>query len=172
MDKLEIITLQSVDGVTFGSTRKEVRKHFGNDFEEFPKKVTQTEEFKKGYEEIVKRMAEMAGKTVEEFTKDVPKPNPRILDDYPFGMINYSDELIFEAIEIPSDYKTNLIVDGIDCSDFNITTLKSLSDDFTWDAENTSWVSLKKQISLYCPYKKTAVDCLLVGCPGYYDSSY
>ena len=170
--KLEIKTLQSVNGVPFGSNKTEVRKAFGEKFEEYPKKAKRTAEFQKGHDEIVQRMAEMAGKTVEEFLKDIPPVDLQIFDDYPFGMVDYSDNQIFEAIEIPKDYKTNLIVDGIDCSDFNITTLKSLADDFIWDAENTSWVSLKKEISLYCPYKKTAVECLLIGCPGYYDSSY
>ena len=168
MKKLEIKTLQSVNGVPFGSNKTEVRKAFGKKFEEYPKKAKRTAEFQKGHDEIVQRMAEMAGKTVEEFLKDIPPVDLQIFDDYPFGMVDYSDNQIFEAIEIPKDYKTNLIVDGIDCSEFNITTLKSLSDDFTWDAENTSWVSLKKEISLYCPENKNTVECVLFGCPGYY----
>ncbi|MBP5567636.1 MAG: hypothetical protein J6X54_00260 [Treponema sp.] len=170
MKKLEIKSLQSVNGVLFGSDKTEVRKQFGSDFEEYPKKEERTLEFEKGYDEIVQRMAKIAGKTVEEFLKGVPPVDLQVFDDYPFGMIDYSDDQIFEAIEIPSDKGINLIVDGINCSDFNVNTFKSLSDDFVWEPQDTSWTSYKKQISLFCPENDKIVECVLFGCPGYYDS--
>ena len=37
MKNLEIKTLQSVNGVPFGSNKTEVRKAFGKKFEEYPK---------------------------------------------------------------------------------------------------------------------------------------
>ena len=169
MAKIEIETLRSVNGIPFGSNKTEVRKTFGASFKEHPKKIKETEESKKSYDQIVERMAKMAGQTVEEFVKDVPPVNSRIYDEYLFGMINYSRNQIFESIEIPSDQKTQLIVDGKDCSDFSIAKLKTLADDFVWDSLNTSWMSQSKQIGIYCPENDKTVECVLFGCPGYYE---
>lgn len=168
MHKLEIKTLASINGINFGSTRIEVRKHFGSNFEEFPKKLKETPEEKKEYDEIVKRMAQMSGKTVEDFLKGVPDLPPEIFDDYSFAMFNYNNDFNLESVEIPSDKKVKLIVDGIDISNFELKKIKTLADDFVSEENNTAWTSYSKQIGIYCPDGDDRVECILFGGEGYY----
>ena len=171
MAKIDIILLESVNGVKFGSDAEAIHKAFGEDFKNYKdKKLTDSDnEF---LLKVAEKMSEISGKPVSNYTKYLTEENELDNDPcdyYPFCMIDYDDNDKFSAIEIYSDKKTDLIVNGIDCSDFNIETLKSLADDFVWDKEETSWTSLKKEICIYCPEDDKTVKCVLFGCPGYYD---
>ena len=171
MAKIDIILLESVNGVKFGSDAEAIHKAFGEDFKNYKdKKLTDSDnEF---LLKVAEKMSEISGKPVSNYTKYLTEENELDNDPcdyYPFCMIDYDDNDKFSAIEIYSDKKTDLIVNGIDCSDFNIETLKSLADDFVWNKEETSWTSRKKEICIYCPEDDKTVECVLFGCPGYYD---
>lgn len=171
MTKIDIILLESANGVKFGSDAKAVHKAFGDNFKNYKdKKLTDSDnEF---LMKVAERMSEITGKPVSNYTKYLTEDTEFDYDPcdyYPFCMIDYDENDKFTAIQIYSDKETNLIVNGTDCSDFNIATLKSLADDFVWEPQDTSWTSYKKEISLYCPENKNTVECVLFGCPGYYD---
>ena len=172
MAKIEITILEGANGIKFGSNASEVHNAFGDDFKNYKnKKLTDSDnEF---LMKVAKKMSEISGKPASNYkkylTEDTEFDNDPC-DYYPFCMIDYDDNDKFSAIEIYSDKKIQLIVNAIDCSNFNIETLKSLADDFVWDKVETSWISLKKEICIFCPENDKIVECVLFGCPGYYDS--
>ena len=171
MAKIEISLLKSANGVQFASDGDAVHKVFGNNFKNNEKKKL-TSADKDFMLKIAERMSKISGQPITDFTKYLDDDYDFDKDTsyyYSFCKIDYDENDKFNAIEIYSDQKTQLIVDGKDCSDFSIAKLRTLADDFVWDSLNTSWVSQSKQIGIYCPENDKTVECVLFGCPSYYD---
>ena len=168
MVKFEIILLKNVNGLKFGASSQEVHTEFGSEYEHASEKLT-TED-KDFLLEVSKRMSEMSGRPLEDFTKyDKEEFDSDTSDYYSFCRIDY-DEEGFEAIEIYSDKETKLIVNGKDYSNFDLQTLLTLADDFQEKENKTSYISNSKQIGIWCPDGDGRVESILFGCPGYYDS--
>lgn len=173
MAKLVIEILKSVNGVAFGATEESIHKHLGNDFTT-EKKMENSQDNDDFLLEVAMQFSEMTGKPVETYTKYLDDEqydfeNSGSSDSYSFARIDYDENKKFEAIEIYSDQQTELIIDGNDYSDFNLTQLLTLADDFVSEENNTAWTSYSKQIGIWCPDGDSRVECILFGCPGYYD---
>ena len=172
MVKIEITILESANGVKFGSDPSEVHKVFGNSFKNYKNKklTTSDNDFLLN---VAERMAKISGRPVTDYTKYLKEETEFDYDPcdyYFFCMIDYDANEHFNAISVYANHKTTLIVNGKDCSDFNISTLKSFADDFIWDSLTTSWTSYSKQISLFCPENQDIIELVLFGCPEYYQN--
>lgn len=170
MAKFVIEVLSCVNNLKFGATAKEVHKTFGSDFRKYTEELSDSS--KNFIFEVTKRMAEMTGKSIEEFTRydNDNEFDSDPCDYYSFCKIDYDDNGRFDAIEIYSDQESELIVDGKDFSDFELKKLLTLADDFVSEENNTSYTSYTKQIGIWCPDGNDRVECVLFGKPGYYQS--
>ena len=114
MAKIEISLLKSANGVQFASDGDAVHKVFGNNFKNNEKKKL-TSADKDFMLKIAERMSKISGQPITDFTKyldddyDFDKDTS---DYYSFCKIEYDENDKFNAIEIYSDQKTQLIVDG------------------------------------------------------------
>lgn len=170
MNKIIISVLNSVNGVKFGSDKSSVHNVFGDNFKNYEDKELSSESIDY-LMKTAKEFAEMTGRPLSDFTKYFTEENefdydPR--DFYSFASIDYDEQKKFSAIEIYSDQKIELIVDGKDCSNFDLKTLLSLADDFVIEENNTSYRSYTKQIGIWCPDADGRVECVLFGKPNYY----
>lgn len=165
---MDIINIQR----KFGSDKSSVHKAFGNDFEKYEDKELSSKSMD-FLMKTAKEFAEMTGRPLSDFTKYFNNDNEFDSDPcdyYSFCKIDYDDNGRFDAIEIYSDQKSELIVDGKDFLDFEIKKLLILADDFVSEENNTSYTSYTKQIGIWCPDGDDRVECVLFGKPGYYQS--
>jgi hypothetical protein len=170
MAKIEISILKSVNGLKFGSDADSVHKTFGNRFKNYEDKELSASSMD-FLMKTAKEFAEMTGRPLSDFTKYLDESSEfdvDFRDFYSFASIDYDERKRFAAIEIYSDKNTKLIVDGIDCSSFDLETLLSLADDFVVEENNTSYTSYSKQIGIWCPDGDDRVECVLFGEEGYY----
>lgn len=173
MAKLEISVLKGVNGARFGFSSTIVHRALGDDYKK-EKTREMTQKDKDFLNWVDQQFAEMSGRPIEEFSKynddkyDFDDKDKS--DYYPFCRIDYDENDKFEAIEIYSDQQTELIIDGKDCSDFELHKLLSLADDFVSEENNTAWTSYSKQIGIWCPDGNSRVECILFGKNGYYDN--
>ena len=170
MVKIEISVLNSANGLNFGSDKDAVHKVFGDNFKNYEDKELSPESIDY-LMKTAQEFAEMSGRPVTDFTKYITEDNEfdhDPCDYYPFACIDYDDNKKFSAISIYSDQKTKLIVDGKDCSSFDLQTLLSLADDFVEEEDKTSYTSYTKQIGIWCPDADGRVECILFGKPNYY----
>ena len=171
MTKLDIILLESANGVKFGSDAEAVHKAFGDNFKNYKdKKLTDSDnEF---LMKVAEKMSEISGKPVSNYTKYLTEETEfdnDPCDYYPFCMIDYDDNDKFNAISVYADEKTKLFVDGKEYN-FDFATLLTLADDFVEEENKTTYISHSKQISIWCPDGDKRVESILFGCPGYWDS--
>lgn len=173
MAKIEISILKGANGLQFGSDAASVHKMFGNDFKNYEEKELTTSD-KDFLMKVAERMSEISGRPVTDYTKYIEEDNEfdhDPCDYYSFACIDYDDNKKFSAISIYSDQKTKLIVDGKDCSSFDLQTLLSLADDFVEEENKTSYTSYTKQIGIWCPDADGRVECILFGKPDYYQNN-
>ncbi len=169
MDKFNIQVLKSINGVKFGSKASDVHKVFGEDFKKNDRELDSSD--KEYLMKIAQRMSEMSGRPLEDFTKYIDKDEDFERDTgdyYSSCRIDYDENGDFESIEIYSDEGSQLIVDGKNCSNFDLQTLLSLADDFVEEEKSTSYISFTKQIGIWCPDADGRVECILFGKPNYY----
>jgi len=173
MITLNIKTTDSVNGIYFCLPRDMCRELFNLPYEEYPKHHYLND---LKYKDIAKQMMEVMAmieeKSYEEFMANVPETKEHKKDAYKGFQVHYNDDLFFEAIEINnSGPRVKLIVDGKDCSDFNIKKLLSLSDDFIYDEHDTSYYSYEKSIIIWCPNGKEKVETVLFAHDEYFDDN-
>lgn len=174
MAKIEITTLETVNGLKFGATSAQIHKTFGNNYTKNDNKPY-SEKDDEFLLEIAKKFSEMTGKPIENYTKYLDNKeydfdDTTSSDFYTFAKIEYDENNCFEAIEIYSDQKIDLIINGENYSDFNLQKLLTLADDFVSEENNTSYTSYSKQIGIWCPDGDDRVECILFGRAGYYDN--
>jgi len=170
MDKINITTLKNVNNIAFGLTRPVVRILIGEKYTSSQKKQD-SEEIQNLIDEITIKMAEIEGVSVENFIKSCPDETifDEITDTYNDFRIEYDENYKFVSIEIFADKKRELTIDNINCSDYSVDTLLSLATDFKWDPENSSYTSLNKQVSIWCPENKNKVETILIAKNHYYE---
>ena len=163
-----INVLKDVNGLKFGSKPSEVHKVLGANFKKNSSELSDSS--KDFLLEVSKKMAEMSGRPLEDFTKydNYDEFDSDTSDYYPECKIEYDDNDFFEAIEIYSDKHSRLIIKGKDYSDFNLKSLLTLADDFVSEEKNTLFRSYSSQISIWCPDGDGRVECILFGTSGYF----
>ena len=68
-----------------------------------------------------------------------------------FTRVDYDENEKLEAIGIYSGQNAALIVDGKDCSDFELQKFMALADDLVSEEKGTAWASYTRQIGIWCP---------------------
>ena len=175
MIKLNIKVLQSLNGITFGLSQDAVRKMLGLKFTK-PENHFNEPEVQELWNKILDVMVDISKKPKEHFikiaeeTEEITKSDYN--DDYYEGFnILYSDDLRFEAVEVFAGYDVQLIVNGVDCSDFSLKKLFALSDDFILEDE-LFYTSYTKQISFRLSEDDDEkAECILFGKQNYYQDN-
>ncbi|MCR4790936.1 MAG: hypothetical protein K5839_07660, partial [Treponemataceae bacterium] len=168
MDKVTIIPLKSVNGVPFGSTKADVRKSLGSDYEnsletiEKNKDVFESKEIKK-IEETFKALYQHVGKDPNSFEWPDISEFEEDNDTYNLVQIEYENDKFVSATIYAQDLKHLTIYDH-DCSDLEIEKILTLAKDFVWDENDTTWLSKSKQIGIYCSEGKRKIDSITFGC--------
>lgn len=174
MNKLSIIPLKSVNGIPFGATKEEVRKGLGQDYEnsletiEKNKQLNPDEQKALGeVENALKALYKHMGKDPDSFEWPDISEFEEDTDTYNLVQLEYEDNIFVSATMYSHDIK-HLTIFDYDCSDLEIEKILTLSKDFVWDEENTSWMSKSRQIAIYCSENKRKIDSITFGCPGYF----
>lgn len=173
MNSISIIPLKSLNGIPFFTKKDEVRKYLGMNFENSielrnrNKEVFNSKEIK-ALEDTIKALYKEMGKNPNSFEWQDISEFVEDSDTYPLFQIGYEDDK-FVTVTIYKNNIKHITIMNHDCSDFELEKIMTLATDFKWDRINTSWVSISKQISLFCPENKREIDNITFACSGYYN---
>lgn len=154
---MDIIPLEKVNGVAFGSSKEEVRAVFGSHFYNSAERVKKTVDAIYGY--MQNRLDSSDLSMISEFELDV--------DTYLDAQIEYRKERFVCATFYTADYKY-LMVGGKKVPIRKIKKILELSDDFEWNEGTFIWSSKEKQIKVNCQDSKRNVISITFGCAGYF----
>lgn len=174
MASVKITLLKSFNEIPYLTEKSKVREILGPDFEN----LIETREKNR---ELLKSKEIMSLKdTIQALYKEMGKGNfewPDIsefeedCDVYPLYQILYDDNK-FDAVIIFPDKLTGFQINGVDCSDFELEKILTLSNDFEWEDLTTSWISKKVSVGIFCPDSKRKIYSITFARPGYYSEGY
>lgn len=153
MEILNVVPLESVNGVAFGASKEEVRKVFGPTFFNSADKVKETvNSICKTMEGLLSDsdLASIAG-----FELDC--------DTYVDVQMDYRQEK-FVAITIYVDFHKYVKIGDKKIPVRKIKKIKELADDFVWSECVSAWVSKSKQIRVICSGGPKKINSICFGC--------
>lgn len=98
--------------------------------------------------------------------EEMDRFEPGVFDEdlYTGCILEYDKNNKFKSIEVIKNETELLVINGVDCSDFEVKKILSLADDF--EKNESGYFSNSLQISIWIPEEEGEIESIYFGRPG------